>query len=88
MSLRNLLAEYEANLSFISASRTFSLRYDDSYSNGYTVNALIQGKGCEVNVLFLPVENKKIEELKKGENFEATVYFIEYDSLYERAVFE
>lgn len=79
--------EYEANLSFISASRTFSLRYDDSYSNGYTVNALIEGKGCEVNVLFLPVENKKIEELKKGENFEATVYFIEYDSLYERAVF-
>ena len=24
--------EYEANLAFISASRTFSLRYDDSYS--------------------------------------------------------
>ena len=79
--------EYQANLSFVSASRTFSLRYDDSYSNGYTVNALIQDKGCEVNVLFLPLENKKIEELKKGENFEATVYFIEYDSLYERAVF-
>ena len=79
--------EYLTVFSFISSARTFSLRYDKCYSNGYTVTALIDGMSREATILFSPDKNNKIEELKKGELFKESVFFIEYDSLYERPVF-
>ena len=79
--------EYLTAFSFISSARTFSLRYDKCYSNGYTVTALIDGMSREATILFSPDKNNKIEELKKDELFKESVFFIEYDSLYERPVF-
>ncbi|MFL2451999.1 MAG: hypothetical protein ACJ0IB_08080 [Verrucomicrobiales bacterium] len=79
--------EYLTDFSFISSARTFSLRYDKCYSNGYTVTALIDGMSREATILFSPDKNNKIEELKKDELFKESVFFIEYDSLYERPVF-
>ena len=58
--LRNFIGqEYLTIFSFISSARTFSLRYDKCYSNGYTVTALIDGMSREATILFSPDKNNK-----------------------------
>ena len=78
---------FTAQFSFISSTRTFSLRHDPSYNSGYTVTCRPEGEEIDVTVLFRPAEDKMVEALSDGEVFESGVSFVEFDSLYQRAVF-
>lgn len=79
--------QFNARFSFVSSTRTFSLRHDSSYNSGYTVTCKPEGEEIDVTVLFRPSEDKMVESLSAGEVFESGVNFVEFDSLYQRAVF-
>ncbi len=79
--------QYSTQFSFVSSTRTFSLRHDSSYNSGYTVTCRPEGEEIDVTVLFRPAEDKMVEALSAGEVFESGVSFVEFDSLYQRAVF-
>ncbi|MDP6859549.1 MAG: hypothetical protein QF426_06985 [Verrucomicrobiales bacterium] len=79
--------QFAARFSFVSSTRTFSLRHDSSYNSGYTVTCKPEGEEIDVTVLFRPSEDKMVESLSAGEVFESGVSFVEFDSLYQRAVF-
>ena len=79
--------QFAARFSFVSSTRTFSLRHDSSYNSGYTVTCKLEGEEIDVTVLFRPSEDKMVESLSAGEVFESGVSFVEFDSLYQRAVF-
>jgi hypothetical protein len=79
--------QFTARFSFVSSTRTFSLRHDSSYNSGYTVTCKPEGEEIDVTVLFRPSEDKMVEALSAGEVFESGVSFVEFDSLYQRAVF-
>ena len=78
---------FTGQFSFVSSTRTFSLRHDPSYNSGYTVTCRPEGEEIDVTVLFRPAEDKMVEALSAGEVFESGVSFVEFDSLYQRAVF-
>jgi len=78
---------FTAQFSFVSSTRTFSLRHDPSYNSGYTVTCKPEGEEIDVTVLFRPAEDRMVEALSAGEVFESGVNFVEFDSLYQRAVF-
>ena len=79
--------QFNARFSFVSSTRTFSLRHDSSYNSGYTVTCKPEGEEIDVTVLFRPSKDKMVESLSAGEVFESGVNFVEFDSLYQRAVF-
>ncbi|MEO1861013.1 MAG: hypothetical protein ABGZ19_14040 [Verrucomicrobiales bacterium] len=79
--------QFTAQFSFVSSTRTFSLRHDSSYNSGYTVTCKPEGEEIDVTVLFRPAEDKMVESLSADEVFESEVSFVEFDSLYQRAVF-
>lgn len=78
---------FSAKFLFASSTRTFSLRHDESFNSGYTVTCRPEGEEIEVTVLFRPAEDDAVQVLTAGEVFESEVNFVEFDSLYQRAVF-
>ena len=78
---------FTAKFSFVSSTRTFSLRHDPSFNSGYTVTCKPEGEEIDVTVLFRPAEDKIVEAFSAGEVFESGVNFVEFDALYQRAVF-
>ena len=78
---------FSAKFLFSSSTRTFSLRHDESFNSGYTVTCRPEGEEIEVTVLFRPAEDDAVQALTAGEVFESEVNFVEFDSLYQRAVF-
>ncbi len=78
---------FSAKFLFSSSTRTFSLRHDEAFNSGYTVTCRPEGEEIEVTVLFRPTEDDAVQALTAGEVFESEVNFVEFDSLYQRAVF-
>ncbi|MCH2026610.1 MAG: hypothetical protein MK172_12795, partial [Verrucomicrobiales bacterium] len=78
---------FSAKFLFASSTRTFSLRHDEAFNSGYTVTCRPEGEEIEVTVLFRPAEDDAVQVLTAGEVFESEVNFVEFDSLYQRAVF-
>ena len=76
--------QYTLRFEFGSAERTFGNRLDSSYEGGKTVTCKLEG--IEVSVLLLPTENDKVKSLKAGDELEAKVTPLEFDSLYQRAI--
>ncbi len=74
-------------LAFGSASRTFGNRFDPVYEQGYTVLCSPEGETVEVAVLLPPDENTRVDAFEPDQIFEATVTLLDFDTLYQRAVF-
>ena len=74
-------------LSFVSAERSFGSQKDEKYNGGYKVLCIAENWGIGVAVLFEPEDNHLVESFGPSKKFEANVRFIDYDSLYQRAIF-
>ena len=74
-------------LSFVSAERSFGSQKDEKYNGGYKVLCLAEKWGVGVALLFEPEDNHLVESFDSSQEFEANVRFIDYDSLYQRAIF-
>ncbi|MFP6854776.1 MAG: hypothetical protein VB980_03255 [Opitutales bacterium] len=79
--------EFSPNLEFVSASRTFGNRFDPVYEQGYAVICKPAGETFEISVLFPPGENDRVDALSPGDPFETKVTLLDFDTLYQRAVF-
>ena len=74
-------------LAFVSASRTFGNPFDPAYDDGHTLICRIEGEEIEVTVLLGAEENDRIDSLASDETFEAKLTALDFDALYQRAIF-
>ncbi len=75
------------SLSFLSATKSFGSQKDKTYNDGYSTICNTENWGVEICLLFPSDDNSLVESLKPEEDFEANVKFIDYDALYQRAIF-
>ena len=75
------------SLSFLSATKSFGSQKDKTYNDGYSTICNAENWGVEICLLFPSDDNSLVESLKPEEDFEANVKFIDYDALYQRAIF-
>ena len=75
------------SLSFLSATKSFGSQKDKTYNDGYSTICNAENWGIEICLLFPSDDNSLIDSLKPEEGFEANVKFIDYDALYQRAIF-
>jgi len=75
------------SLSFLSAAKSFGSQKDETYNDGYSTICNVENWGIEICLLFPSDDNSLVESLKPEEGFEANVKFIDYDALYQRAIF-
>jgi len=75
------------SLSFVSATKSFGAQKDEAYNDGCSVVCNAENWGVEICLLFSSEENSLVESFESGEDFEANVKFIDYDALYQRAMF-
>ena len=75
------------SLSFVSATKSFGAQKDEAYNDGYSVVCNAENWEVEICLLFSSEENSLVESFESGEDFEANVKFIDYDALYQRAMF-
>ena len=74
-------------LAFVSASRTFGNPFDPVYDDGHTLVCRLEGEEIEVTVLLGVEENDRVEGLVSDETFEAKLTVLDFDPLYQRAIF-
>ena len=75
------------SLSFLSATKSFGSQKDKTYNDGYSTICNAENWGVEICLLFPSDDNSLVDSLKPEEGFEANVKFIDYDALYQRAIF-
>lgn len=75
------------SLSFLSATKSFGSQKNETYNDGYSVICNAENWEVEICLLFTSEDNSSVESFKSGEDFEANVKFIDYDALYQRAIF-
>ncbi|MBT7983306.1 MAG: hypothetical protein HN584_12130 [Akkermansiaceae bacterium] len=75
------------SLSFVSAAKSFGAQKDEAYNDGYSVVCNVENWEVEICLLFSSEENSLVESFESGEDFEVNVKFIDYDALYQRAMF-
>ena len=80
-------ATFDLRLDFVSSSRSFGSQKDPLYDSGQKVLCTAEKWDVECDVLFSPEDNDLVESLEVGQDFQVTVKFIDYDSLYQRVVF-
>ena len=80
-------AVFHLVLSFVSSERSFGSQKDTNYNEGYKVLCIAENWGIEIALLFAPEDNDLVEAFDPSQKFEANVRFIDYDSLYQRAIF-
>ena len=80
-------ATFDLRLDFISSSRSFGSQKDPLYDSGQKVLCTAEKWDVECDVLFSPADNDLVESLEVGQDFQVTVKFIDYDSLYQRVIF-
>ena len=80
-------ATFDLRLDFVSSSRSFGSQKDPLYDSGQKVLCTAEKWDVECDVLFSPEDNDLVESLKVGQDFQVTVKFIDYDSLYQRVIF-
>ncbi|MDE0569510.1 MAG: translation initiation factor IF-2 N-terminal domain-containing protein [Verrucomicrobiales bacterium] len=78
---------FPLSLSFVSSERSFGSQKDATYNEGYKVICNVENWNVEVTILFAPEDNTLVESYDSGQDFEVNVRFIDYDSLYQRAIF-
>ena len=78
---------FPLSLSFVSSERSLGSQKDATYNEGYKVICNAENWDVEVAILFAPEDNTLVESYDSGQDFEADVRFIDYDSLYQRAIF-
>jgi hypothetical protein len=71
----------------VSAAKSFGAQKDEAYNDGYSVVCNAENWEVEICLLFSSEENSLVESFESGEDFEANVKFIDYDALYQRAMF-
>ena len=74
-------------LEFVSASRTFGNPFDPAYDGGRTLICRLLGEEIEVTVLLGSEENDRVEGLDSNHTFEAKLTVLDFDALYQRAIF-
>ena len=74
-------------LAFVSASRTFGNPFDPVYDDGHTLVCRLEGEEIEVTVLLGTEENDLVDSLASNETFEAKLTVLDFDALYQRAIF-
>ena len=74
-------------LVFVSASRTFGNPFDPVYDDGHTLVCRLEGEEIEVTVLLGAEENDRVDSLASNETFEAKLTVLDFDALYQRAIF-
>ena len=74
-------------LVFVSASRTFGNPFDPVYDDGHTLVCRLEGEEIEVTVLLGAEENDLVDSLASNETFEAKLTVLDFDALYQRAIF-
>lgn len=80
-------ATFDLRLDFVSSSRSFGSQKDPLYDSGQKVLCTAEKWDVECDVLFSPEDNDLVESLEVGQDFQVTVKFIDYDSLYQRVIF-
>ncbi len=80
-------AVFHLVLSFVSSERSFGSQKDTNYNEGYKVLCNAENWGIGIALLFAPEDNDLVEAFDPSQKFEANVRFIDYDSLYQRAIF-
>lgn len=78
------------SLSFLSATKSFGSQKNETYNDGYSVICNAENWEVEICLLFTSEDNSLVESFESfesGEDFEANVKFIDYDALYQRAIF-
>lgn len=80
-------ATFDLRLDFVSFSRSFGSQKDPLYDSGQKVLCTAEKWDVECDVLFSPADNDLVESLEVGQDFQVTVKFVDYDSLYQRVIF-
>jgi hypothetical protein len=78
---------FPLSLSFVSSERSFGSQKDTNYNEGYKVLCIAENWSIGIALLFAPEDNDLVEAFDPSQKFEANVRFIDYDSLYQRAIF-
>ena len=74
-------------LAFVSAARTFGNPFDPAYDDGRTLICRIEGEEIEVTILLGVEGNDRVDSLVSDETFEAKLTVLDFDALYQRAIF-
>jgi hypothetical protein len=78
---------FPLSLSFVSSERSFGSQKDATYNGGYKVICNAENWDVKIALLFAPEDNDLVEAFDPSQKFETNVRFIDYDSLYQRAIF-
>jgi len=79
--------QFEVDLTFIESSTTFASRLGSEFNDGKTVVAVMKNEDLECSILFPKSKNQWISGLKSGDPFQVICKVLEFDNLYQRAVF-
>ncbi len=75
------------SLSLISSSKTLGNRFEPEYEGGDTLTCKLEGSELEVNVQTTLNEEGLVKGLAPGASFEMHLSLLDFDALYQRAVF-
>ena len=78
---------FPLSFSFVSSERFSGSQQDATYNEGYKVICNAENWNVEVAILFAPEDNTLVESYDPGQDLEVNVRFIDYDSLYQQAIF-
>ena len=77
----------ELSFSMIEVNTTYSTRLGEIYKGGKTILAKIVGTELECSILCAKDKNEWVNGLGKGDEFNFLVKVLQFDKLYQRAVF-
>ena len=77
----------DLSFSMLEVSTTFSTRLGEVYKGGKTILAKIVGTELECSILCAKDKNEWVNGLGKGDEFNILVKVLQFDKLYQRAVF-
>ena len=77
----------DLSFSLIESNTTYSTRLGEVYKGGKTILAKIVGTELECSILCAKDKNEWVTGLRKGDEFNFLVKVLQFDKLYQRAVF-
>ena len=83
----NIGTSVDLSFSMLEVSTTFSTRLGEVYKGGKTILAKIVGTELECSILCAKDKNEWVNGLGKGDEFNFLVKVLQFDKLYQRAVF-
>lgn len=79
--------QFGIDLTFIESSTTFANRLGSEFKDGKTVVAVMKNEDLECSILFPKSKNQWVSGLKSGDELQVICKVLEFDNLYQRAVF-